>query len=109
MSEIERRWNEQIIDSPGAYNHAGGECVQSYGRTRLEDCEMQEYVVGWGTLALINAAIANADGRGPLKYFIGSIFLGPIITIILAATREGEKSHLRQVDIWRGSTARESE
>ena len=32
------------------------------------------YVLGWGSLALINAALANIDGRGPLKYFLGSWF-----------------------------------
>ena len=47
---------------------------------------MDEYALGWGSLALVNAALANAAGRGPLKYFLGSLFLGPIITIILAAT-----------------------
>jgi len=79
------------------------------GMMKREDGEMHEYVVGWGTLALINAAIANADGRGPLKYFIGSLLLGPIITIILAATREDEEGRLRQVDIWRGSRGRQPE
>jgi hypothetical protein len=56
-----------------------------------------EYFVGWGGLALI-----NADRRGPLKYFILSLFLGPIVTIILAATAEGTKGELRQFDLWRG-------
>ena len=57
--------------------------------------------LGWGSLALINAAIANVDGRSPLKYFIGSWFLGPIVTLVLAGTRaENEKLH--QVDLWKG-------
>ncbi len=63
---------------------------------------MSEYVVGWGSLALLNAALANMDGRGPLKYFLGSLFLGPIVTIILAATTEDPGGQLRQVDLWRG-------
>jgi hypothetical protein len=63
---------------------------------------MTEYAVGLGGLALINAALANIDGRSPFKYFIGSLFLGPIITIILAATRENEAGALKQVDLWKG-------
>ena len=65
---------------------------------------MNEYFVGWGSLALINAALASVDGRGPLKYFLGSLLLGPLITIILAATRESG-GHLRQVDLWKGRGA----
>jgi len=60
-----------------------------------------EYFVGWGGLALINAALANIDGRGPLKYFLGSLLLGPIITLILAVTRE-QSERLQQVDLWSG-------
>jgi hypothetical protein len=63
---------------------------------------MSEYVVGWGSLALINAAIAGSNGRGPLKYFIGSLILGPIITIVLACTYQTPDGHLRQLDLWKG-------
>ena len=63
---------------------------------------MSEYFIGWGGLALINAALAGIDGRGPLKYFMGSLLLGPIITILLAATKEADDGRLRQVDLWKG-------
>lgn len=63
------------------------------------------YVVGWIGLALINAALANIDGRGPLKYFLGSLFLGPLVTLFLAATRETESGVFRQVDLWDGRRA----
>jgi hypothetical protein len=66
---------------------------------------MDSYVVGWIGLAVINAALANLDGRGPLKYFLGSWFLGPVITLILASTREGPDGALRQVDLWKGGVA----
>jgi hypothetical protein len=62
---------------------------------------MAGYVIGWWGLAFINAALANADGRSPLKYFLVSLFLGPFVTLVLAATRESD-GHLRQVDLWRG-------
>ena len=63
---------------------------------------MTEYVVGLGGLAVINAALANLDRRSPLKYFLASLLLGPIITIILAVTREDKNNSLRQVDLWKG-------
>ena len=47
---------------------------------------MENYVLGWGTLVLINTAIANVDGRSPFEYFIGFLFLGPIITLVLGTT-----------------------
>lgn len=60
-----------------------------------------EYFVGWGGLAFVNAALANIDRRSPLKYFIGSLFIGPVVTIVLAGTKE-ENGALRQVELWKG-------
>ena len=62
----------------------------------------ESYYIGWGTLALINAALANIDRRSPLKYFIGSMLLGPFVTLVRAATREDERDAFRQIDLWRG-------
>jgi hypothetical protein len=62
---------------------------------------MDTFFVGWGGLALINAALANIDGRSPLKYFLGSLLLGPLITLMLATTREADYG-ISQVDLWRG-------
>ena len=63
---------------------------------------MDAYFIGWGGLALINAALANIDGRGPLKYFLGSLLLGPLMTVILATTSQADTGALRQVDLWQG-------
>ncbi len=41
------------------------------------------YYVGWGTLALINAGLAQAKGRSGLGWFLGSLFLGPIATFLI--------------------------
>jgi hypothetical protein len=41
------------------------------------------YAVGWGTLALINAGLAQTRGRSGLSWFLVSLFLGPVATILL--------------------------
>jgi hypothetical protein len=43
----------------------------------------QEYVVGWGTLALINAGLAQSKNRSGFGWFVASLFLGPIATFII--------------------------
>jgi hypothetical protein len=45
----------------------------------------QEYAVGWGTLALINAGLAQGKNRSGLLWFLLSLLLGPIATFILVA------------------------
>jgi hypothetical protein len=41
------------------------------------------YYVGWGALALINAGLAQAKARSGLLWFLLSLFLGPIATLII--------------------------
>jgi hypothetical protein len=43
----------------------------------------REYVVGWGTLALINAGLAQSKRRSGLAWFLVSLLLGPIATFII--------------------------
>lgn len=43
------------------------------------------YVVGWGSLALINAGIAQGKNRSGLNWFLISLLLGPVATFILVA------------------------
>jgi hypothetical protein len=45
----------------------------------------REYVVGWGTLALINAGLAQGKHRSGLAWFLISLLLGPLATFILVA------------------------
>jgi hypothetical protein len=63
---------------------------------------MHDYLLGWGSLALINAALANIDGRGALKYLLGSLVFGPIITIVLAVTKQADAGGLEQSELWNG-------
>jgi hypothetical protein len=44
------------------------------------------YAVGWGTLALINAGLAQAKGRSRLAWFFVSLLLGPIATFLIVVT-----------------------
>jgi len=43
----------------------------------------KEFFVGWGTLALINAGIAQGKNRSGLVWFILSLPLGPVATLLL--------------------------
>ena len=39
--------------------------------------------IGWGTLTLINAGLAQGKGRSGLAWFFISIFLGPVATFLI--------------------------
>lgn len=43
------------------------------------------YTVGWGTLALLTAGLAQSKNRSGLAWFFGALFLGPIATFLLVA------------------------
>jgi hypothetical protein len=42
-----------------------------------------EFFVGWGTLSLINAGLAQAKGRSGLIWWLGSLLFGPIATFLI--------------------------
>ncbi|ELK41939.1 hypothetical protein BAG01nite_48130 [Brevibacillus agri] len=43
----------------------------------------QQNLVGWGSLALINAAIAQGKNRTAINWFLLSLLIGPIATLLL--------------------------
>jgi hypothetical protein len=43
---------------------------------------------GWGTLSLLNAGLAQLQGRSGLIWFLVSLFLGPFATLLLVLTYE---------------------
>ncbi len=45
--------------------------------------ENAEFFVGWGTLTLINAGLAQAKGRSGLIWWLISLLLGPIATFLI--------------------------
>jgi hypothetical protein len=58
-----------------------------------------EYAVGWGTLTLVNAGLAQGKGRSGLGWWLVSIFLGPIATfliVILDPVRQAAAKHTGQ-------------
>ena len=42
-----------------------------------------QYAVGWFTLSLINAGLAQGKGRSGLAWWVASLFLGPIATFLI--------------------------
>jgi len=42
-----------------------------------------DYFVGWGTLALINAGLAQGRERSGLNWFVISLLIGPVATLLL--------------------------
>jgi hypothetical protein len=54
----------------------------------MMESEPQGFVAGWGTLALLNAGIAQGKNRSGLNWFLLSLFLGPIATLVLVAMME---------------------
>jgi hypothetical protein len=41
------------------------------------------YAIGWGTLAMINAGLAQSKNRSGLNWFLLSLLLGPIATLFV--------------------------
>lgn len=44
---------------------------------------MQGYTVGWFTLALINAGLAQGKNRSGVNWFLASVLLGPLATLAI--------------------------
>ncbi|WP_332651719.1 hypothetical protein [Lysinibacillus sp. 54212] len=50
----------------------------------------EQYYIGWGTLALINAGLAQGKNRSGLNWFLLSLFFGPVATFILLFMEKNE-------------------
>lgn len=48
-----------------------------------------QYMIGWGTLSLINAGLAQGKGRSGLLWWVLSLFLGPIATFLIVVFERG--------------------
>ncbi|AIF46278.1 hypothetical protein [Dyella japonica] len=49
----------------------------------LADGRAAPWFVGWGTLALINAGLAQGKNRSGLLWFLLSLVFGPLATLVL--------------------------
>lgn len=45
--------------------------------------DTQGFFVGWGSLSLINAGVAQGKNRSGLNWFLISLLLGPMATLLL--------------------------
>lgn len=52
------------------------------------------FAVGWFTLALINAGLAQSKGRSGLGWWFGSLFFGPICTLLIVVLDPKEPQRL---------------
>lgn len=59
----------------------------------------KDYYLGWGTLALINSALAQTKNRSGLNWAIVSLFLGPIATFLLVVLPKLEEKSTQKVTV----------
>jgi len=52
---------------------------------------VESFVVGWGTLALINAGLAQGKNRSGLAWFFVSLLLGPLATLLIVCLSKVEE------------------
>ena len=45
--------------------------------------DQAEFFVGWGTLSLINAGLAQSKGRSGIIWWLVSLLFGPIATLLI--------------------------
>lgn len=50
-----------------------------------------QFFVGWGTLALINAGLAQSKNRSGLLWWAFSLFLGPVATFLIVVLEPARK------------------
>jgi hypothetical protein len=51
----------------------------------IADGTAQTWFAGWGTLAMVNAGLAQGKNRSGLNWFLLSLLFGPIATFALVA------------------------
>ena len=56
---------------------------QTSGSSALATSGNSGFLVGWGTLSLINAGLAQSKGRGGGTWWLVSLLLGPIATLLI--------------------------
>ena len=76
----------QLLETTG--HHSLAENLLEFSSptdSELRLLSMIEYSVGWITLGLVNATLARLHGRSAFTYFLGSMLMGPLVTLLLAS------------------------
>ncbi len=47
--------------------------------------DLDRWFAGWGTLSLVNAGLAQGKGRSGFNWWVLSLVLGPVATLLLVA------------------------
>ena len=45
--------------------------------------QQAQFFVGWGTLSIINAGLAQSKGRSGLLWWLASLIVGPLATLLI--------------------------
>lgn len=80
------KWNAVMIALAGSMLLITSRIYNRQSRSVCKRKLMQntgEYAVGWFTLSLINAGLAQSKGRSGLAWWLGSLLLGPIATLLI--------------------------
>jgi hypothetical protein len=54
--------------------------------------EIRTVGIGWGTLSLINAGLAQSKGRSGLAWWLASLLVGPLATFLIVVLPAAEKT-----------------
>jgi hypothetical protein len=50
------------------------------------------WFAGWGTLALVNAGLAQGKNRSGLAWFLASLFVGPLATLLIVVLERAPRT-----------------
>lgn len=63
-----------------------------FADTVIQNAAFPGYFVGWGTLSLINAGLAQSKNHSGLLWWFASLLLGPIATFLIVAVLDKRPS-----------------
>lgn len=72
-----------VLFKPSNLPGCWGCCRAQRGSIQSMISNGRDFFVGWGTLALINAGLAQGKGRSGLNWFLLSLLLGPVATFLI--------------------------
>ena len=73
---------------PDSVSHCSTTRIQ-HSRHQMAIQLENSFFVGWGTLSLINAGLAQSKGRSGLVWWLISIVAGPLATLLIVVMGRG--------------------